>query len=511
MSQRFNIFNKGDTDYVTPGMQLEYVASEQPDEIALLYVTRGGAETSLTWREFRDNSNKMAHYLASQGVGMGDKVLVSYKNCIEHITAALAIWKVGACYVPVSEKQPIAEILEVCRIINPRYAFTNLALCENTPGLSMADFYEAMASYPTHLPEDRVAIPNKVNMSGGTSGKLKLIQQNFPAGNSDLGLKSWISMSGQNFKQRVLLTGALFHGAPHSVAYNCLFMGGTLIIPESLSAENILSCIIKYKIQQIFMVPTLMYRMLKLDTLRRDSIQSLEALYHTGGYCSPFLKQKWIDLLSPERVYEMYSMSEIIGMTYIRGDEWLKHRGSVGRNITGKISIKNEQMDELAPYEIGEIYMQSPDFSDTVQYLNFDQLPVHGDGFRTVGDLGYVDEDGYLYFVDRRNDMIVTGGENVFASEVENALIMNEDVLDAVVIGIPDEEWGRRIHAIVESRRDVTEHSLREFLVSILPAYKIPKTFEFLNEIPRKENGKVNRKELTDRMAAMERYGESKL
>lgn len=242
------------------------------------------------------------------------------------------------------------------------------------------------------------------------------------------------------------------------------------------------------------MVPTLMNRILKLENLNPEDFSSLKALCHTGGFCSTQLKQAWINILSPEKLYEIYSMTEVIGLTCIRGDEWLRHRGSVGRPIQGgKISIRDEAGRELPPRETGEIYMTPPQDYFCTEYMNHKALEVKDGGFRSVGDIGYLDEDGFLYFSDRRSDMIVTGGENVFAAEVENVLLSHPDILDAVVVGIPDEDLGRRLHVVIEAMKEIPEAELRAFLAEQLLPYKIPKTFEFVKFIRRRDNGKIVR------------------
>ena len=206
--------------------------------------------------------------------------------------------------------------------------------------------------------------------------------------------------------------------------------------------------------------------------------------------------------IPPERLYEMYAMTECIGMTSIRGDEWLRHPGSVGKMHCGRVSIRDEDGHELPTGEIGEIFMSWGDNSPRVIYKNIPPLPTDSEGFRSVGDMGYVDAEGYLYFADRRSDMIVTGGENVFAAEVEMVLKKHPKVVDAVVIGLPDPDWGHRIHAIVETNGPVGNKDLIRFALNYLPPYKIPKSIELVDHIPVNENGKVVRSKLVEESLA---------
>jgi bile acid-coenzyme A ligase len=190
-------------------------------------------------------------------------------------------------------------------------------------------------------------------------------------------------------------------------------------------------------------------------------------------------------------------MTEGLGITALRGDEWLAHPGSVGRGFRDtEVAILDPQGRPLGPGELGEVYLRSP-MSAGYRYLGgAPLLPSTPDGFRSAGDLGHVDADGYLYIADRRNDMIITGGANVFPAEVECALIEHDDIADVVVIGLADPEWGRRVHAVVQladPATPLTEQQVIAYAKRRLAAYKVPKTVEFVDEIPRTAATKVNR------------------
>ena len=376
--------------------------------------------------------------------------------------------------------------------------FTNRLSPDGYESLSTAELKNLSEAYPETMPPDIKAIPNMANCSGGTTGKTKVIQQNYASGESDEGLKAWFYISGMDFEMRQLLAGPLFHGAPHTAAFNGLYCGNTLIMPAGFDAQLIVDLVKKYQVEYIQMVPTLMQRIIKLPGFAKEDFQSVKVLCHTGGICSADLKRQWLEIIAPERLYEIYSMTECIGMTYIRGDDWLKHEGSVGKMEGGYISIRDEDGHELPNGEIGEIYMSWGDWNLDVHYKNVPELESDSRGFKSVGDMGWLDEEGYLYFADRRSDMIVTGGENVFAAEVEAVLKKHKKVADAVVVGLPDKEWGHRIHAIVESPEAVTGKELIKFALDYLPPYKIPNSFEFVDAIPRNESGKVVRSKLIE-------------
>lgn len=501
-AEHFNIFNKAEESCFTAGRQLANIAAVKPDAPAIVYISPEGNESVTSWRELESLSNRMAWYLMDQGIGPGGFVIAALTNTPSHVALAFAIWKTGACYVPVSNRTPKRNMLEICGCVSPALVVTNRSQPAGYKSISTAELKKLCAGYSGKMPPDIQAVPNLANCSGGTTGKTKVIQQNMPAGESDEGMRAWFASSGMDFEMRQLLAGPLFHGAPHTAAFNGLYAGNTLVMPASLKAETVLHLIKKYQIEYVQMVPTLMQRIIKLPEFRKEDLSSLKALCHTGGICSRDLKLQWMEILAPEKIYEIYAMTECVGMTSIRGDEWLRHPGSVGKMAAGAISIRDEEGRELPKGETGEIFMSWGDRSPNVTYKNVPPLEADEKGFRSVGDMGYVDAEGYLYFADRRSDMIVTGGENVFAAEVETVLKKHRNVVDAVVVGLPDKEWGHRIHALVETARPVTEKELIKFSLDYLPPYKIPKSFEFLPEIPRNESGKVVRSQLIEESLA---------
>lgn len=497
-SEHFNIFNQGGESFFTPGRQLANIASVKPDAPAIIYISPENSESVMTWRELERLSNRIGWYLISKGVCPGKSVIAALPNIPTHIALAFGIWKAGGCYVPISNRVPQKNMLEICECVSPALVITNRKKPAGYDSLSTAELREACAACSEEMPPDVIAIPNVANCSGGTTGKTKVIERNMPAGESDEGLRFYFGISGMNFEMRQLLAGPLFHGAPLTAAVNGLYSGNTLIMPAAFEAKNIVSLIKKYQVEYVQIVPTLMQRIVKLPDFNKEDLASLKALCHTGGVCTQDLKEQWLEILPPERLYEMYSMTECIGMTSIRGDEWIRHRGSVGKMLGGKISIRDENGAELPAGEIGEIFMYWGENGPKVIYKNVPQIQADDKGYRSVGDMGYLDSEGYLYFADRRSDMIVTGGENVFAAEVEAVLKKHKKVVEAVVIGLPDKEWGHRIHAIVETNEQTSAKELIKFALDYLPPYKIPKSFEFLDEIPRNESGKFVRSKLIE-------------
>ena len=330
-TQHFNIFNTGTESFFTPGTQLASIARVKPDAPAVIYVSPENKESVMTWRELHELSNRIAWYLLGQGIGPGKSVLAALPNIPTHIALAFGIWKTGACYVPVSNRAPQRNLMEICACVSPALVITNRKKPDGYPGLSTAELRTLCAGCPADMPPDVLAIPNLANCSGGTTGKTKVIEQDMPAGESDEGLRTWFAVSGMRFEMRQLLAGPLFHGAPHSAAFNGLYCGNTLVMPAKLDAETIVRLIKKYRIEYVQMVPTLMQRISRMPGFRKEDLASIEVLCHTGGVCSQDLKREWLEIIPPERLYEMYAMTECIGMTSIRGDEWLRHPGSVGK------------------------------------------------------------------------------------------------------------------------------------------------------------------------------------
>jgi bile acid-coenzyme A ligase len=216
----------------------------------------------------------------------------------------------------------------------------------------------------------------------------------------------------------------------------------------------------------------------------------------------PSLVHRWAGLIGAERIVMAYGMTEGIGITALRGDEWMTHPGSVGTGMRDtEVRILDPEGRELPPGHVGDIYLRSPSYGGSRYLGNAAALKGSGDGFVTGGDMGYLDDDGYLYLVDRRVDLIITGGANVFPAEVEAALIDHPEVADVVVVGLRDAEWGRRVHAIVEPRDPMSAPTADEIIAyakARLAAYKVPKSVEFVDAMPRSEATKVNRGRLVE-------------
>lgn len=276
-----------------------------------------------------------------------------------------------------------------------------------------------------------------------------------------------------------------------------------MLIPR-FDAEGTLAAIDQHRGSWIYLVPTMMSRIWKLpDEVKAGyDISSLRVLWHLAAPCPPALKEAWIDWVGPETVLELYAGTEAQAITTITGTEWLSHRGSVGQVKAGEMTAMSEAGEPLPPGQVGEIYMRRPEGAPaTYQYRGATARTLPG-GWESLGDIGWFDEDGYLYLADRRTDMILVGGSNVYPAEIEAALDEHPLVASSAVIGLPHEDLGSTVHAIVQPREGLDEAQLRAHLAERLVTYKQPRSYEFVEENIRDDAGKVRRTALRDERVA---------
>jgi bile acid-coenzyme A ligase len=263
-------------------------------------------------------------------------------------------------------------------------------------------------------------------------------------------------------------------------------------------AEETLRAIEEHRGSVLYMVPTMMKRILRLadETRLKYDVSSLRVVWHLAEPCPEWLKQAWIDWLGAEKIFELYAGTEAQTATIISGIEWLTHRGSVGRVIPGTVKITGEDGQELPVGEMGEVWMRSLRESPTYRYVGATARTLEG-GWESLGDMGRLDDEGYLYLGDRASDMILSGGANIYPAEIESALQEHPQVRSCAVIGLPDEDKGSIVYAIVEAdRQQVSDDDLKAFLNERLVTYKVPRIFEFVDVPLRDDAGKVRRSAL---------------
>jgi bile acid-coenzyme A ligase len=253
-------------------------------------------------------------------------------------------------------------------------------------------------------------------------------------------------------------------------------------------------------VQFAVLVPTMMHRMWRLgpEVRSRYDLSALVRILHMAAPCPVWLKEAFIEWLGPERVHELYAGTEAQGATYINGTDWLQHKGSVGKPMNCEVLILDEHGAELPPRQLGEVYLRPKTAGPAGRYRYIGATAkVHGEGWESLGDMGYVDEDGYLYLGDRQTDMILCGGANIYPAEVESAIDSHPAVRSSCVIGLPDDDLGSVVHAIVDvAERDLSEADLTAHLRERLAKYKMPRSFELVRTPLRDDAGKVRRSAL---------------
>ena len=244
------------------------------------------------------------------------------------------------------------------------------------------------------------------------------------------------------------------------------------------------------------LVPTMMQRMLREPGWPNVNLDSVRVVWHLAAPCPAWAKEGFIDKLGGERVLELWAATEANGLTIIDGDEWLQHRGSVGRGVGTEILILDERREPLPTGEVGEIFTRIAGAPPPCEYRGSAPLEALNEGFTSVGDLGWLDDEGYLYLADRRTDLIISGGANIFPAEIEAVISQHPEVRDVAVVGLQDDDLGRRVHAVVEANRDRWEHLSSEILDLCrdqLVQYKRPRTIEIVPALPRNDAGKIRR------------------
>lgn len=481
------------SEQVPFGFRVSQLADERPDEVAIISIDIEDRETAITWRALDLGSNRLAHWLVGRGFDASTMLMLSIANGVEHYMAALAAWKLGACVLPVSYRMPDIEFEGMTGLVEKRFVLSerpgaDAGLAELRAAVADAAIADAPLAWI-------LARPGKAIGSGGSTGPSKIIVQpgawaRVPGDLSD--------MVGIGFRSNMvqLVGGPLYHNSPFTWSHYGLFEGHRLVVMEKFDAAHALRLMERHRVSFAFLAPTMMQRIARLPEVSPRRLSSLVSIFHTAAPCPAWAKQAWIDLIGAERVYEGYGSTEAAGRTAIRGDEWLRHPGSVGRPIGCDLAIRDEKGHDLPFGEVGEVlFRPHPADRQTYHYIGSPPAKKTADGYVSVGDMGSVDQDGYLTIADRRVDIIISGGANVYPAEVEAALTRLPEIADAAVIGLPDPDWGKRVHAIVLPADGVTLDTVAVVaaLKQRLSPYKVPKTFEVVDEFPRDQSGKIRR------------------
>jgi long-chain acyl-CoA synthetase len=499
---------------------LSELAAAQPDRAA----ATAADGTGLTFAQLDDESRRLAALLEARGLQPGDSAAILLENVPRFLSAAWGALRAGLRIVPVNWHLSAAEAVYIAGDSGARALIASATLAPlageiaaSSPVLAtrlvmggaaegFEDFDAALAASspgrPAQEPGGQIMF-----YSSGTTGRPKGIKRTVPPapfGTEQMleGILSGLYGFGQDTVY--LCTGPLYHAAPLGWSLGAQGLGGQVVVMPRFDAEACLAMIERFRVTHVQFVPTMFVRMLKLapEVRARYDLSSLRRVVHAAAPCPVDVKRAIIDWLGPI-VDEYYAASEGNCYFAIGSPEWLAHPGSVGRPLLGTPHILDDAGTELAAGEVGQIWIEGP---RVFEYHN-DAAKTAGAfndrDWSTLGDLGHVDAEGYLFLSDRRTDLIITGGVNVYPREIEEALAMHPAVADVAVIGLPEPEMGEEIRAVVEPAAGVTgspelELELIEHCAAALARFKRPRHVDFVAELPRLPSGKILRRLVRD-------------
>ncbi len=502
----------------------QYVQSAKP---ALILHPSG---TVISFAELERRANQLAHHFREAGLREGHTVAAILENN-EHVHAVMwAARRSGLYYALINTHLTAAEAAYIVDNSGAKAVIGSRAMravCERLADqlpnglpkvLVIADddldrwlrYPECVSEQPvTPISDEREG--DLLQYSSGTTGRPKGIRRELPHLSPDEApniLMPLISAVGINSEAIYLSPAPLYHTAPSFWSMVVQSLGGTTVVMEKFDPESALDCIQRYGITHGQFVPAMFVRMLKLPEAVRNSydVSSLKRVVHAAAPCPVDIKKQMIQWWGPI-IDEYYASSEAVGASFIRAEDWLTHPGSVGRPLIGVPHIVGEDGQELPPGQPGEIYYEG---GHSFTYLRDEAKTssAHDEhGWVTVGDIGYLDDDGYLYLTDRRHHMIISGGVNIYPQEAEDLLITHPKVLDAAVFGIPDDDMGQSVKGVVQTvdPADATDEfavELLDWLRNRLAHYKCPRSLSFEAQLPRTDTGKLYKQELVVRYSA---------
>jgi long-chain acyl-CoA synthetase len=497
-------------------------AAADPDRLAL--VEPDGREWAAG--ELLDGANRTVHALRSLGLGPGDPVATLLPNRAEAIQTLLAVFQAGWNYVPLNHNLTAAEVAYILEdsgakalVADERYrdvateaadraglAPDGRLSCGDVAGFG--SLAELLDGQPASTPGGRMA-GQFMQYTSGTTGRPKAVQRQLPTFDPE----TWVARYSANLSRYDiepggdavhLVTSPMYHMAPLSFGYFSVHFEHTVVLMDRWDAETALELVERHRVTDTHMVPTQLHRLMQLpDEVRyRYDVTSLRQVIHAAAPCPIELKRRLFGWLGPV-IYEFYGATEG-GGTLARPHDWLAHPGTVGSAWEGGgVKVLDDDGEEVAPGTVGTVYLKltgggfeykgDPDKTATNR---------RGEWF-TVGDMGELDEDGFLYLRDRKIDLIISGGVNIYPAEVEAALLAHPAVGDVAVFGIPDDEWGEQVKAVVEpapgfeAGPDLAA-SLEAHCRTDLAGYKCPRSIDFTEALPRDPNGKLYKRRLRD-------------
>jgi fatty-acyl-CoA synthase len=497
-------------------------ARNTPDKIAYRMAGSGAA---ITYRELDERSNRGAQLFRSLGLKAGDHIALLMENRLEFLEICWAAQRSGLYFTAISRYLTQDEITYIVKDCGARVVVTSPKCAEvvsnllnlpdapafymvDTPAAGFKSWEDALVAQPATPIADEVT-GHDMLYSSGTTGRPKGIKR--ASDNTPIDVPSPFllllcsKMCGMTKDSIYLSPAPLYHAAPLRFSMMSGSLGGTAVIMESFDAENFLKLVQQHKVTQSQLVPTMFVRMLKLPDEVRNSydVSSLKGAIHAAAPCPVDVKAKMIDWWGPVLI-EYYAGSEGNGVTVSDSHQWLSHRGTVGKAVVGSVKILDENDAEVPTGQIGTVYFaDAPVFA----YHNDPEKTkkaYNAKGWSTLGDVGYLDDEGFLYLTDRKSYMIISGGVNIYPQETEDVLITHPAVADVAVFGVPNEEMGEEVKAVVQAH-DASKAGLELatelmlFCRKHLSPIKCPKSIDFEAELPRTPTGKLVKRHLRDK------------
>ncbi len=484
---------------------------------------KGGVVTGadfLSFDRLEQRARKIAGGLAAMGVGAGDCVALLMRNDAAFLEVSYGVMRLGAYAVPINwhfAPEEVVFILGDCgaKALFAHDEFFDAVAAELDPGLACfvtrapkgsatAIDYEAWLTAQAEHAGPIQAAPMSMIYTSGTTGRPKGVQRHAPTPETAATLDAMrATVYGLKPGVRALLPGPLYHSAPNSFGLRAGKIGEALVLMERFDPEHLLQLIEAEAIDTMFMVPTMFIRLLKLpeDVRRRYDVSSLRHVIHAAAPCPADVKRAMIDWWGPV-IWEFYGGTESGPVSFCSSEDALKKPGSVGPVTPGaELRILDDEGREVPQGQVGEIFSRFDAYPDFTYHNDpAKRREVERDGFITCGDVGYLDADGYLFLCDRKRDMVISGGVNIYPAEIEAVLHAMPGVLDCAVFGIPDAEFGESLMAMVEPRDGyvLDPEAIRKHLGLHLAHYKVPKTVEIRTGLPREDSGKIFKRRLRD-------------
>jgi long-chain acyl-CoA synthetase len=497
-------------------------AQQTPDKIAYRMAASGEV---VTYRALDDASNRFAQLLRACGLKAGDHIAILMENNARLFELCWGAQRSGVVYTTISTRLTAAEAAYIiadsgAKLLVTSHALRTVAaeLLTQMPGVTtrlMADGtidgYDNCEEMTAVCPPRPIADPctgRDMLYSSGTTGRPKGVVAAFVPATFDAAsplAELCAKLYGIDEHTVYLSPAPLYHAAPLRFCMAAMRLGATVIIMERFDAQEFLEVVERYRVTHTQLVPTMFVRMLKLSAAERSrhDLSSLQCAIHAAAPCPIAVKEQMIDWWGP-MIYEYYAGTEGNGMTMVDSKSWLSHKGTVGQAVLGTLKICGLDGEEVPVNETGTVYFAE---GSPFEYHNdpVQTAEARNDkGWSTLGDIGHVDAEGYLYLTDRKAHMIISGGVNIYPQECENVLVTHPQVLDAAVFGVPNEEFGEEVKAVVQlcdprEAGKALEEALLAFCRRHLSAVKCPRSIDFAVELPRHATGKLYKHLLRER------------